>query len=145
MFNTFRSLAAITAILAVLCFGHHVQAQDHQPATGVTINGAGPFPSGTSVSISQPHTCEPFISFRLTAFSGQPLGMLLVAVLILLTCIWGFRDARRRGKSGLGLIMLTIFTWPISIIWWLWLRPTLPPASAGQTNAPTAGSSATSG
>ena len=38
--------------------------------------------------------------------------------------VWILRDSEQRGKSGcLALIFLIAVGWPLSILWWLWLRP----------------------
>jgi hypothetical protein len=38
--------------------------------------------------------------------------------------IWVARDAGRRGKSGFFACLFAIMAgWPLSLLWWLWLRP----------------------
>ena len=50
-----------------------------------------------------------------------PLGILFIW-----SVFWILRDAQERGKSGcLALLFLFAATWPVSILWWLWLRPPL--------------------
>ena len=50
--------------------------------------------------------------------------MLPVFILFLWSVFWIMRDAEQRGKSGcLALLFLVVASWPVSILWWLWLRP----------------------
>jgi len=45
-------------------------------------------------------------------------------VLYLISVIWGVRDAIRRHKNGfLAWFFLTAAAWPISLLFWLWVRP----------------------
>jgi len=38
--------------------------------------------------------------------------------------VWLYRDAEERGKKGWTAILLILLTgWPISFLWWFWLRP----------------------
>jgi len=38
--------------------------------------------------------------------------------------VWLYRDAEERGKKGRTAILLVLLTgWPISFLWWFWLRP----------------------
>ena len=38
--------------------------------------------------------------------------------------VWLYRDAGERGKKGwVALILVLLTGWPISFIWWFWLRP----------------------
>ena len=38
--------------------------------------------------------------------------------------IWLFRDARKRQKNGfLAIVFILMTGWPLSFIWWMWLRP----------------------
>ena len=40
------------------------------------------------------------------------------------TLIWLARDAKKRNKNILVAILFILFTgWPLSFIWWHWLRP----------------------
>ncbi len=59
----------------------------------------------------------PFLFFYLVA------GVVLVFAI----AIWAFRDARRRGYSGLLIAILVFWTFPLGIILWLILRPELLP------------------
>ncbi len=54
-----------------------------------------------------------------------PLWMLIVVGVLFITSVcWIMNDAEKRGKSGcVALLFLFAATWPISILWWLWLRP----------------------
>ena len=49
-----------------------------------------------------------------------------IFVLFIWSVFWIMRDAEHRGRSGcLALIFLVVATWPVPILWWLWLRPPL--------------------
>lgn len=38
--------------------------------------------------------------------------------------VWLYRDAEERGKKGWTALLLVLLTgWPISFLWWFWLRP----------------------
>ena len=58
-----------------------------------------------------------------------PLWMMFPVVLIALlgliySIYWIYNDARKRKKNNFLAILFLLFTgWPISILWWLWLRP----------------------
>lgn len=48
-----------------------------------------------------------------------------VVFLWVVSIIWAFRDARRRGKSGLLVALVVIvLPWPIGFLAWLVFRPT---------------------
>jgi hypothetical protein len=52
-----------------------------------------------------------------------PLAYLALAIASL---IWVYGDARKRGKNGVLALLFVLFTgFPLSLIWWLWLRPPL--------------------
>jgi len=54
----------------------------------------------------------------------QNVSMLLVLVLCLWSLFWISKDARRRGKSSVGAVFFALFAaYPVSLLWWLWLRP----------------------
>ena len=66
-------------------------------------------------------------------FDFNPLALTLTPVLVILallqtiiwvvSCIWIFSDAERRGSSGcLVALLVGLFFWPLSIIVWLLLR-----------------------
>ena len=45
--------------------------------------------------------------------------------------VWLYRDAQKRNKYGLVAILFVLLTgWPVSFIWWFWLRP--PTESKGE-------------
>ena len=44
--------------------------------------------------------------------------------------VWLYKDASNRNKNGVLAILFILFTgWPISFIYWLWLRPPIKEAS----------------
>jgi hypothetical protein len=60
-------------------------------------------------------------------FSGEPTFVLTIWAFLLITfianAIWIFCDAKRRQKNPLIAIIFLCCGWPLSNIWWLWLRP----------------------
>jgi hypothetical protein len=56
--------------------------------------------------------------------SAPPFIILLALVGYIASVIWVSRDARKRGKSGFFAgFFAAIALWPVSLIFWLWLRP----------------------
>lgn len=60
-------------------------------------------------------------------YQYQPIVLAeILAIIIFLpaiSAIWSFRDARKRGKRGLPIVLLVLFgIWPIGLIVWLFLR-----------------------
>ena len=50
----------------------------------------------------------------------------LIAILVgvVVSFVWVCQDARKRGKNRvLTLAFILLAGWPVSILWWLWLRP----------------------
>lgn len=57
-------------------------------------------------------------------------ALLALVLALVASFVWLYRDARRRRKSGLVAILFVLLTgYPLSFIWWFWLRP---PASQPQ-------------
>ncbi|RAU81789.1 hypothetical protein [Pontibacter arcticus] len=58
---------------------------------------------------------------------GIVLGIVIL-VLYVWSIIWAYRDAERRGKSGILIALLVAFlpSWPLGIILWLLIRPANP-------------------
>ncbi|ALJ00907.1 hypothetical protein [Rufibacter tibetensis] len=61
-------------------------------------------------------------------FLGLGLISLLIGlvgfVLYILSIIWAYRDAERRGKSGILIAILVAFAaWPLGLVIWLLIRP----------------------
>ena len=59
---------------------------------------------------------------------GPPAFQVVVLVIVfaafLWSIVWILRDSEQRGKSGiLAVIFLAVSGWPLSVLWWLWLRP----------------------
>lgn len=51
-------------------------------------------------------------------------GLIIGVGMAIATLVWLYRDARCRGKSGFLAIAFILLTgWPLSFIWWFWLRP----------------------
>lgn len=54
------------------------------------------------------------------------------ALLFLATWIWTSWDATRRGKSAIVAVLFVMLAWwPVSLLWWLWLRPPVLPSEGG--------------
>ncbi len=67
-------------------------------------------------------TLEPVLGIALT------LPILLIGLVIiplpLLTAVWAYGDAQRRGKSGCLVALLVFFlSWPLGLILWIVFRP----------------------
>ena len=59
-------------------------------------------------------------------FSGLASGLvfLLILMIPLLTTVWAYGDAEKRGKSGCLVAILVLFiTWPLGLILWIVFRP----------------------
>lgn len=55
---------------------------------------------------------------------GPPAYVLTVCFLWFASLVWGASDARSRGKSAiLAILFVGLANWPLSILFWLWLRP----------------------
>src|SRR5689334_6576758 len=53
---------------------------------------------------------------------------LLTLIFVIWSLFWIRHDARKRGKSPFGALLFALFAcYPISLLWWLWLRPPLLP------------------
>jgi hypothetical protein len=52
-----------------------------------------------------------------------PLFLLAGAALMIANAVWGFRDGRRRGRSGILVAMLVLWTFPVGVLLWLLFRP----------------------
>jgi len=54
----------------------------------------------------------------------QNTEALILIGLFIWSLSWIYDDARRRGRSGfLALVFAFAACYPLSLIWWLWLRP----------------------
>ncbi|HEX8177078.1 MAG TPA: hypothetical protein VF543_18445 [Pyrinomonadaceae bacterium] len=62
---------------------------------------------------------------------GMSVVMIIIAAIIVLIClaiyiaslVWVYRDANRRGKSGiLVALLVALISWPISLLVWLIIR-----------------------
>ncbi|HEY3897630.1 MAG TPA: hypothetical protein VGM54_03405 [Chthoniobacter sp.] len=67
----------------------------------------------------------------------QLIEVLVVMGLAIWSIVWICSDAARRGKNGfLAFVFLFAASWPISLLWWLWLRPPLPKSPAAAPPPP---------
>jgi hypothetical protein len=61
-------------------------------------------------------------------FYGPPIFIFLVLAVFIYSIYWIRKDARLRGKSPTVAMLFGILSgWPLSLLWWKWLRPTLIP------------------
>jgi len=52
---------------------------------------------------------------------------IIFSIVAIASFIWVVVDGDRRGKSGcLVFVFILAAGWPLSLVWWLWLRPPLP-------------------
>lgn len=57
---------------------------------------------------------------------GSPAFILLCIILLFWSIRWTARDAKARGKAGFtAALFVLIAAWPISWLFWLWVRPPL--------------------
>lgn len=68
------------------------------------------------------------VQFIIPGPPGVKLAVSVVFfVLALYSFIWITEDAQKRGKSGcLAFFFLIAAGWPLSLLWWVWLRPPKP-------------------
>jgi hypothetical protein len=67
-------------------------------------------------------------NWRFFQFEGPAIIIMPIFILILyrafMSFVWLYKDARKRRKSGIIAIVFILLTgWPLSFIWWYWLRP----------------------
>ena len=68
------------------------------------------------------------INFLGVEISGSPFlvipALIILVILFALSVAWATNDASKRGKNIFLAVLFIILTgWPISLFWWLWLRP----------------------
>jgi len=69
-------------------------------------------------------TSEMSFDLHSNPIKAPPILMLLLLILVIVSCIWAARDAQRRGRSAVGAVFFVLMAlWPVSLLWWLWLRP----------------------
>jgi uncharacterized membrane protein YhaH (DUF805 family) len=74
------------------------------------------------------------VSFASGSFQAEGPAILMIPTFVAIivgfiaSLVWAYRDARSRGKHGF-LVLLFIFMtgYPLSFVWWLWLRPPITP------------------
>jgi hypothetical protein len=54
-----------------------------------------------------------------------PYYMIAGMLLLFANVVWAFKDARQRGRSGVLIAMLVLWTFPLGVVLWLYLRPEL--------------------
>jgi hypothetical protein len=58
-------------------------------------------------------------------------ALILFFAALVASLIWLYRDAVSRKKSGLLAMLFVLVTgYPVSFLWWFWLRPAKNPAAA---------------
>ena len=56
--------------------------------------------------------------------SGPPIVVIIAGILLAISIVWVVKDARARNKNPILAVFFIVFgAWPISMFWWLWLRP----------------------
>jgi hypothetical protein len=61
----------------------------------------------------------------ITLQTFMPYYMISASVLMIANIVWAFRDARSRGRSGVLIALLVLWTFPLGVILWLIFRPPL--------------------
>jgi hypothetical protein len=67
-----------------------------------------------------------FLGIRFDTSSTLVNTIILVVLIVAysVSACWVYGDAKRRGKDPfLACLLLTFVGWPLSFLWWLWLRP----------------------
>jgi hypothetical protein len=81
----------------------------------------------TTATLSKPFT--PLSIHFLGHVASAPAIMLIPTMVgfsygFVASLIWLRRDAERRGKNPAHALLFLLTTgWPLSLLWWLWLRP----------------------
>jgi hypothetical protein len=71
-----------------------------------------------------------------------PLIVVFVELILLLyflvgSLAWLWQDARKRNKSAWVAVVFVLCTgWPLSFLWWLWLRPQIAETASGSGSSP---------
>ena len=68
------------------------------------------------------------IEFGSLKFDGPAVvvlpALILLLVALVASLIWLYRDAVSRRKSGILAMLFVLLTgYPVSFLWWFWLRP----------------------
>lgn len=58
-----------------------------------------------------------------------PLFAITFFILLIANVLWGFRDGRKRGLSGILVALLVTCSFPLGVFIWLLLRPGIPEAA----------------
>jgi len=57
-------------------------------------------------------------------YSGPGFGAILILILIGYSIYWIYKDASSRNRNPfLAVIFILTAGWPLSFLWWIWLRP----------------------
>jgi len=57
-------------------------------------------------------------------FDGPPFFIFLIVMVFIYSIYWIRKDAQLRGKNPTVAMFFGILAcWPISLLWWKWLRP----------------------
>jgi hypothetical protein len=54
-----------------------------------------------------------------------PYYVIAGSILVIANVVWAFTDARRRGRSGILVSLMVLWTFPIGVILWLMFRPSI--------------------
>ncbi len=69
-------------------------------------------------------TSEASLGMPTMPLKGPPAFILFCLIMVVVSAVWAARDASRRGKSSFVAVIFVLFAWwPVSILFWRWLRP----------------------
>ena len=68
-----------------------------------------------------------------------PGFLIACALLTIAHAIWAFIDARRRGRSGVLIALLVLWSFPLGVLIWLYLRPELLSGRGLEFDSPNSG------
>lgn len=108
------------------------------PSVGRLLRFAGGSHSRMKAFLIWIFTAKSSLEFPISwpaRIEGPPALILTCVILFILSIRWAACDATRRGKSGfVAGVFVLIAGWPVSLLFWRWLRPpvsTPPPLPLG--------------
>ena len=70
-------------------------------------------------------------SFDLGFYKAQGPAIIVIPILALVlivffySLLWIYRDAVKPEKNGILAVLFLLSAWPLSLLWWFWLRPAI--------------------